>query len=134
MRTGSHLNARFKGRHQDEYAWFALGGSLPGLSISAESAARRILNACARGDAEVVLGLPFKLTVDAWTLFPNLMANVAALVNRLVLPDEGGAGTHSETGLRSRNGLPRNVTRLSDRAAADNNELHACAAGDHHER
>ena len=28
MRTGSHINAEFKGRHEGEYAWFALGGSM----------------------------------------------------------------------------------------------------------
>ncbi|HXD87226.1 MAG TPA: SDR family oxidoreductase [Urbifossiella sp.] len=134
MRTGSHLNARFKGRHQDEFAWFALGGSLPGLSMSAESAARRILEACSRGDAEVVLGLPFKLAVDAWTLFPNLMASIAGLADRFVLPESGGIGSKSEPGSRSHGRLPRAFTRLSDRAAADNNELHACAVGDHHER
>lgn len=41
MRTGSPRNASFKGRHRDEYAWFSLGDSLPGLSISAERAARQ---------------------------------------------------------------------------------------------
>ena len=134
MRTGSHLNARFKGQHRHEFAWFALGGSLPGLSMSAESAARRILEACSRGEAEVVLGLPFKLAVDAWTLFPNLMANIAGLADRFVLPEPGGIGSKSEPGSRSHGRLPRALTRLSDRAAAVNNELHASPVGDHHER
>lgn len=134
MRTGSHLNARFKGRHQAEYAWFALGGSSPGLSMSAESAARRILEACSRGDAEVILGVPFQLAAAAWTIFPNLMTRAAALVNRLVLPDSGGIGTRSEPGFQSRGRLPGAFTLLSDRAAADNNELHAHTAGGRHER
>ena len=29
MRTGSHVNAQFKGRHEAEYAWFAALDSLP---------------------------------------------------------------------------------------------------------
>ena len=37
MRTGSPPNAAFKGRHREEYAWFALSDALPILSISAEA-------------------------------------------------------------------------------------------------
>ena len=29
MRTGSHVNAKFKGNHSAEYAWFSLAASLP---------------------------------------------------------------------------------------------------------
>src|SRR5438270_761492 len=47
MRTGAHWNALFKGRRQREVAWFAIGASLPGSSVAAERAARRILRACA---------------------------------------------------------------------------------------
>ncbi len=41
MRTGSHMNAEFKGRHDEEYGWFALGNAIPGLSMNAERAARK---------------------------------------------------------------------------------------------
>src|SRR5438105_6875199 len=61
MRTGSPRNANFKGQHRAEYAWFAISDSLPGASMSVERAARQILDACKRGDAEVVLSLPAKL-------------------------------------------------------------------------
>src|SRR6185437_12103861 len=44
MRTGSPRNAFFKGKNEAEYAWFKLGDSLPGLSTSAEHAARRIVS------------------------------------------------------------------------------------------
>ena len=40
MRTGSPMNADVKGQHEAEYAWFAISDSLPGLSMSAERAAR----------------------------------------------------------------------------------------------
>jgi short-subunit dehydrogenase len=125
MRTGSHLNAEFKGRHREEYAWFALGDSVPGFSMSAESAARKILDACARGDAEAVLGLPAKAAVVARNLFPNLVADTFAFVNRHVLPEPGGIGTGVARGRDSRGKLPEFVTTLTDRAAARNNELHA---------
>jgi NAD(P)-dependent dehydrogenase (short-subunit alcohol dehydrogenase family) len=86
MRTGSHLNAEFKGGHADEYAWFTAGNATPGLSMGAEPAARAILAACAVGDAELVLGLPAKAAVAANALCPNLTADVMAAVNRWVLP------------------------------------------------
>src|SRR5205085_12580634 len=63
MRTGSPRNATFNGHHKIEYAWFSIGGSLPLLTLSAECAARKILAACSRGDAEVVLDVPAWLAV-----------------------------------------------------------------------
>ena len=41
MRTGSPFNAWFKGRHDEEFAWFAIADSLPVVSIAAARAARR---------------------------------------------------------------------------------------------
>jgi short-subunit dehydrogenase len=128
MRTGSHQHAEFKGQHEREYAWFALGNAIPGLSVSVESAARSILAATARGDAELVITLPAKLAVAVHALCPNLTDDVAALVNRWVLPDPGGVGTLRIPGRDSRGKLPDVVTTLSDRAAERNNET---AAGVH---
>ncbi|MCI0705341.1 MAG: SDR family oxidoreductase [Planctomycetia bacterium] len=125
MRTGSHLNAEFKGRHEEEYAWFALGSAIPGFSMSAETAACKILAACARGDAEVVLGLPAKLAVATQGLCPNLMSAIFSCVNRQALPEAGGIGTAVAKGRDSRGQLSDTVTTLTDRAAAQNNELHA---------
>ena len=123
MRTGSHLNAEFKGRHDEEYAWFALGNGIPGLSMSAERAARQILAACARGDAELVLTLPAKIAVALEGICPNLVNNLSTLVNRHILPEPGGVGERRVKGKDSRGVLPDVVTTLSDRAAAQNNEL-----------
>ncbi|MBN9118496.1 MAG: SDR family oxidoreductase [Planctomycetes bacterium] len=127
MRVGSHLNAEFKGRHEEEYAWFALGAGMPGLSMGAGRAARQILSACARGDAEAVLGLPAKVAVAARAMCPNLVADALALVNRVVMPEPGGIGNAAVRGRDSRGKLPAAATALVDRAAAANNELHAAA-------
>ncbi len=124
MRTGSHLNAEFKGQHEDEYAWFAIGGSAPGFSMSAETAARKILDACAIGDAEAVLGFPAKLGVAAQAICPNLTSSLLAGVNRWILPESGGIGTTTAKGRESRGKTPAILTQLSDRASAANNELH----------
>jgi NAD(P)-dependent dehydrogenase (short-subunit alcohol dehydrogenase family) len=125
MRTGSHINAEFKGQHEREYAWFALGDSIPGASMSAESAARTILDASARGDAEVVLGLPAKLAVAAQAVAPNLTSALMALANKHVMPGPGGIGTAVAKGRDSRGKLPEVATILTDRAAERNNEAGA---------
>jgi NAD(P)-dependent dehydrogenase (short-subunit alcohol dehydrogenase family) len=125
MRTGSHVNAEFKGRNDQEYAWFALGNAVPGLSISAESAARRIIGACATGEAEVVLTLPARLAVAAQALFPELVADVSAFVDRWVLPAPGGIGPQRVKGHDSRGLLPSVFTANTDRAATRNNETRA---------
>jgi NAD(P)-dependent dehydrogenase (short-subunit alcohol dehydrogenase family) len=125
MRTGSHLNAQFKGRQAEEYAWFALGNGLPGLSMSAEGAARAILDACARGDGELVLGLPAKLAVAAQALAPNLTGDILKIVDRLLLPETGGGPRAVALGRQSRGKLPKVFTTLTDSAAARNNEVHA---------
>jgi len=125
MRTGSHLNAKFKGQREREYNWFATGNSIPGLSMSAEQAARKILTACARGDAELVLGLPAKAAVAAQAICPNLFSDILALVNRAILPDPGGDSFATARGRECRSQLPRFVTTLTDRAAKANNEREA---------
>ncbi len=127
LRTGCHLNAEFKGRTREEYRWFAANSAAPGWSTSAESAARSILAACSRGDAEVVIGLPAKTAVLAYALCPNLTADALACLNRWVLPEPGGTGRDANRGRDNYSALPTWVTTLADRAAARNNELHAAA-------
>ena len=124
MRTGSHLNAEFKGRHEDEYAWFTGVSAIPGFSMSAERAARKILAASARGDAEVVFSLPAQLTVASQTICPNLTADILSLVDRWVMPPRGGIGSAVMKGRDSRGKTSDVVTTLSDKAAIKNNELH----------
>jgi len=123
MRTGSPRNADFKGQHEAEYAWFALGDSLPGFSISAETAARTIISAFRQGEAEVVLSLPAKLATTFHGLFPGLTADLLGLVHRL-LPGPGGIGQHRAKGKESGSWLaPSWLTFLTERAARDNNEV-----------
>jgi hypothetical protein len=39
MHTGSYVQVRFKGQQEREFTWFALGSTLPLISMSAERAA-----------------------------------------------------------------------------------------------
>ena len=73
MRTGSPIQAVFKGDHEKEYAWFAAGDNLPGLSMSADKAAKKILNAVADGQTEIVLSLPAKARMFFGAIFPESM-------------------------------------------------------------
>ncbi|HEV2109613.1 MAG TPA: SDR family NAD(P)-dependent oxidoreductase [Thermomicrobiales bacterium] len=86
MRTGSHLNALFKGNQAAEFNLFAPLASLPLISIDAERAARQIVTATKRGDAELIISLPAHVAVRFHGLFPGTTANLLGLVNRL-LPD-----------------------------------------------
>jgi NAD(P)-dependent dehydrogenase (short-subunit alcohol dehydrogenase family) len=123
MRTGSPRNAIFRGQHRSEYAWFSISDALPGLSISAESAARRIVAACRRGDAEVLFPLPAKLASVVNAIAPGLTAGVLATVDRL-LPDADGGGSGRRRGADSQSWLsPSWITRLGDRAARKYNQI-----------
>lgn len=84
MRTGSHLNALAKGQHGKEFAWFGLAASLPITSTTAEHAARRIVAAARRGDAEVILTWQAQLAVRAHGLAPGLTTRAAGLFARLL--------------------------------------------------
>ncbi|PYJ35607.1 MAG: ketoacyl reductase [Verrucomicrobia bacterium] len=122
MRTGSHVNAKFKGRHDDEFAWFAASAGAPLISMNADRAARKILAACRRGQPSLTLTFAARKIILGNALFPNLTGYLMKFVNRL-LPGTGG-----EQGNKSRGGseLPRRapgwITRLADRATQKNNE------------
>lgn len=123
MRTGSPRNADFKGQHRFEYAWFSISDALPLLTVSAENAARQIVRASKRGQAELVISIPAKVAVLFDSLFPETMSQVLALVNRL-LPAAGGAGPQSRKGRESTSAWsPSWLTTLNEEAAIRNNEV-----------
>lgn len=124
MRTGSPRNADFKGQHRAEYAWFIVSDSLPLTSISAEGAARRIITACKRGEAEVVLSPQAKIATKFKGLFPGLTTDLLGLVNRL-LPAPGGIGKAKAKGHESESEVSNSwLTGLDEEAAKRNNQIH----------
>lgn len=84
MRTGSHRFAHFKGQQQKEAAWFSAMATSPLTAIACESAARRIVEATQNGEGLVVLSKQAQLLAFGEHYFPNLVARVNALVNRLL--------------------------------------------------
>jgi len=124
MRTGSPFNAWFKGKHRQEFAWFAVADSLPVLSIDADRAARQIIDAMRHGDAELVVSWPAKLAAGAAAVMPNTMAAAMRVVSRLLPSRAEGKGDERHSGWQSSSRwAPSLLTRPSERAAAHNNEI-----------
>jgi NAD(P)-dependent dehydrogenase (short-subunit alcohol dehydrogenase family) len=125
MRTGSPLNAEFKGQHQLEYTWFALSDSMPVITISAERAARQIIEACRYGDPELTITLLARIATRVHQLAPATIGRIMAVANRL-LPEPTGdaAGDRRHRGRDSQTTVTDSVaTILTHRAALANNEL-----------
>lgn len=123
MRTGSHINAFFKGQNELEFALFSLMNALPITSVSAEKAAREIIESCRRGDAQKVISLQAEIAVMANTLFPELVAEVTGIINQF-LPGEGGIGKNKVPGKESTSFIsPSVLTWLIDKASVENNEI-----------
>jgi len=86
MRTRSHLHAQFKGnedRQRDEYEWFALGATNP-LVPRADRAARIIVKAVKRGEAERTFTLPFDLASRVHGVAPATTIRLMRLMDALL--------------------------------------------------
>jgi NAD(P)-dependent dehydrogenase (short-subunit alcohol dehydrogenase family) len=125
MRTGSIFNAWFKGQHRREFAWFAIAGSMPVVTMDGAQAAECIVDAARHGDAELVITWPAKLAAAAAGVAPGLTATATGIANRfLPEPSEDADGEQSYSGWQSTSSwAPSRLTRLSERAAARNNEV-----------
>lgn len=99
MRTGSQVNAFYTGDAEAEWSWFTLSGATPLTSMDARRAARRIVAATKRGEAEVILSWQAQLLTRAHGLAPELSTTVAGLVNR-ALPNADDRQTAEVRGMR----------------------------------
>jgi short-subunit dehydrogenase len=123
MRTGSPVNAMFKGKRPQEYAWFAISDSLPIASINAERAASQIINACRRGEAELVITVQAKLAILARAVAPELFQDAMTLMNNL-LPAPSADGDEAKPGRESESEwAPSTLTTPTYKAAEKNNEM-----------
>jgi NAD(P)-dependent dehydrogenase (short-subunit alcohol dehydrogenase family) len=123
MRTGSHLNATFKGDYCKEFAWFSAGAGMPFLSMSAQRAARQIVAAARRGRPELTITLPARCLIVAQALMPNALARVLQLVNWLLPKTRAGRDAVTQKGYQSQSAwAPSLLTILADRAAPVFNE------------
>lgn len=118
MRTGSPVNALFKGDVQKEFTWFSLGDATPVSAMSARRAARQIVAAARRGDAQVTLSWQARVLRIVHDLLPGTTAEVLGLVNRL-LPTADGPTT-SVRGMDLDNPP---LTGMMEHAAIENNQF-----------
>jgi NAD(P)-dependent dehydrogenase (short-subunit alcohol dehydrogenase family) len=138
MRTGSPANALFRGHQEREFTWFGLASATPVTTMSAERAARRIVAAARRGEAEVTLTWQATALRTFHGAFPAATIRLLGMINRL-LPSAAetqraeAPGMHLDTPL-----APSPATALMNRAARETNQYggvrtpspaHARAAG-----
>jgi short-subunit dehydrogenase len=119
MRTGSPVGATFKGDAEKEALWFTAGDVTPLTAMSATRAARRVVRALERGEAEVTLTWQAKLARLVHALFPGITTDLLGLVNRL-LPE--GDGRHEGRTGREVLGGHRFVRDLVARAGRELNQ------------
>jgi short-subunit dehydrogenase len=126
MRTGSHVQAEFAGRREQEFTWFSLGASLPLVSMDAERAARQIVAGMAARRPEVFLTPAGQVAGRLAGLAPEVTAPVLHAVQKAVLPAPGGDSA-AVSGRQLRPALPARVfgalTSLGRAAAARFNQL-----------
>jgi short-subunit dehydrogenase len=103
MRTGSFLNAFFKGKTNSEFNWFSLLSTFPFISMDAEKAADEILKAIRLGKPVITLGIQTRTGVIIYKLFPGYFARFLSKINRLLpkSPSEKGIQTGNRTMLEA---------------------------------
>lgn len=120
MRTGSHIQAWFKGEQHAEFAWFSLVGGAPFTSMSAERAARSILDASARGKSDAVIPFTYRQIARLSAIAPNTVITGLAAVNA-ALP-----GPRTRRAAQGRHlSLPtlvKGVAAMNEKAADRNNQ------------
>jgi short-subunit dehydrogenase len=124
MRTGSHVNAVFKGDHQNEGKWFSAAATLPGITMSAERAARQTVEAVRQGTAVKVLSTQADLLARANGAFPGLIPALMSLIVPL-LPGATGDSITAKEGRKLRldqGRLFRTLTTLGRQAGARLNQ------------
>jgi NAD(P)-dependent dehydrogenase (short-subunit alcohol dehydrogenase family) len=123
MRTGSHVNASFKGKNQKEYAWFSIAAGLPVVSINARRAAQQIVEACREGREQLVITPTAKAATVAGAVSPGLMDFVMRLMDALLPAPAETRDKRARSGWESRSWLsPSALTRMADSAIERNNE------------
>ena len=124
MRTGSHLNAYFKGQHAKEFSLFSLTNASPLFSTDSTDAAQKIVEATRYGEPELVITPQARIARLVNAVLPSLTSEILSWGARLLPRASGGDGDRLKSGWESRSVMaPSRLTRRSDRAAERNQEL-----------
>ncbi len=128
MRTGSHVNAQFKGDAEGEYRWFSLAASLPGISIAAHRAARKIADAVEDGCAEITVTPQALLLSRLGNLAPEVTRGLMRGMNAM-LPKAQAGKQESKRGEEVKGQELYPLTAMGARAARQYNQAEAVADG-----
>ena len=90
VRTGSPRHAEFTGDAEADYAWFAGGDNLPGLSLEADALAAKVIDATVHGDAELVTPFNAKVASALHGLLGGVSVELSALQARLLPRGDAG--------------------------------------------
>ncbi len=91
MRTGSHRQAEFGGNTDAEFGWFSTAAGTPLLSMDAQRAARKIVDAVIQRRSRLVLTAPAKAAQLAHGVAPGLTTRLSGAAARLLpsAPSQG---------------------------------------------
>ena len=118
LRTGSHLNAYYKGDPEQEFGWFGTSASLPFVSMQPERAAQQIVEAAKNRQPERVLSLQAVILARLHGLFPATATRLFTLVNRLALPADRDSQSEQERGMNvKKSSFQKVLTSLGETAA-----------------
>ena len=101
MRTGSHVNAQFTGKAQEEYRWFSLAANTPGLSTRAACAARRIVRAVQLEETEIAITPAAMVAARLSAVAPEVTLRVLRTANRF-LPGAAAETARAQRGAEVR--------------------------------
>ncbi len=125
MRTGSHVQVALRGQHELEAMWFAAAIATPLTSMSADRAARQMVDACLSGRAHVTPGIQARLAELLNVAAPELFAELSALVARALLPGPADSPSGDESKRATDVGFGWIAPFLPDAASQRNNEMPA---------
>lgn len=121
MRTGSHLNANFTGDAAREYRWFSLVAGLPGVSVSARAAARKIVRSVVSRKREIAITPQAIIATRFAAACPTATMLAMEMMNR-VLPSATAGTAGNRRGAEVRSMEVKRATFLGNAAARRYNQ------------
>jgi short-subunit dehydrogenase len=121
MRTGSHLHAQFSGDAAAEYQWFSLLANLPGVAVSAKSAARKIVAAVVSRATEIAISPQAILGARLGQVAPEITLAAMSVMQRL-LPKASSESTKQQ-GMQVRERESLAASSIGWKAAQRYNQL-----------
>jgi NAD(P)-dependent dehydrogenase (short-subunit alcohol dehydrogenase family) len=97
MRTGSHIQAEFRGRAGAEYTWFGLAATMPFVAIAPSEAARGIVDGIRRSKRRVTLPLSARCLAAINGVAPEVLSRGLTAANAF-LPGAANEGAGKKKG------------------------------------